>query len=452
MGSFIYIAAVLCPFAMAIVYFSLKKGLEDEEAAVAFDKILICYILILFLVLSVGRVFADDKKPKVVGPIEQQVFGSTATDFPEKGKLYVGDKVVLNRGFEQDIHIPEGGSIAIVSANFNRGWVDYSKPDKEKGTDYTLNRMTVRVSYLVVSPTQIQIDTLAKDKEVFLYDGQGNPILFQQGKTRLQIPSEINGVTQGAYAYATSASTKFLVNYYGAQSFIIDNFQRLEPDMRWHDVSQPMPSNTNAYFGNREFLKSGNYYKYEIDYQYNAKFVAGRNGEVVPNAKDLFAVEVDKVVQEEKKKEQQAEQKSEGNEKDSKKVNADNSGKKDESDKIENPWDGLKFLAKVLVYDEDEVKKAIISSMEKMKFMKQGTRVNGSTDNPAALASDEIFKGMARDLDRAENDVGIIEGANLAAYKGRGDWRYLVKFCMRMFISFVILGYIMKVKERIAAK
>jgi hypothetical protein len=451
MVSFVLIpTSLLCLSLFSLI--DLKEDISSEKRDKLFMTLFTIYIVLLSIFLSVFNVLADEKKPRVVGPIEQQVFGASAGDFPEKGKLYIGDKVILKKGFEQDIHIPEGGSMAIVSAKFNRGYVDFTTPDKEKGTSYTIRKFSIRVSYLVVSPTQIQIDTLAKDKEVFLYDGQGNPILFQQGKTRLQMPSEINGESQGAYAFASSASTRFHKTYYGEWAFVLDNFERLEPDARWHDVRMPMPSDTNQFFGNKEFLKSGNYYEYEIDYQYNAKFVAGRNGQVMPNAKDLFSVEVDKIEQEEAKKEQHAKEKSDGTEKDSKKVNADNSGKKDESDKIENPWDGLKFLAKVLVYDEDEVKKAIISSMEKMKFMKQGTRVNGSTDNPAALASDEIFKGMARDLDRAESNVGIIEGANLEAYKGRGDWRYLVKFCMRMFISFVILGYIMKVKERIAAK
>lgn len=408
------------------------------------------YFLILLLVLSFGRVFADDNKPRIVGPVEQRLFGSSPTDFPEKGKLYIGDKVVLNKGFEQDIHIPEGGSMLIFSIRKRYNYYDYSTPDKEKGTSYTERQHIVYVSYLVVSPTRIRIDTTAQPGQPFLFDELRRPLEYKRLMTRLEMPENINGSNQGAYAYASSTSTYFKKNYRDENSFIIDEFDRLEPNLRLLAVDMPMPSSNNWAQGNREVWKSSvEGWKSIVDYQYNAMFVAGRDGAELSDVKAEYDKETADIksgkAQEEARKQSETEKKN----KESQKVNADNAGKKDKSDEVNNPWDFLKVVGKLLIYDEDEVKKAINSSMTKIKFMANGNKVNGSTFNPANNASFPIWSNTVTALDNAGTNE--LNGAT-ALGTGNVDWRLLTKYSVRMIASFAILGYVMKIKERIAAK
>lgn len=447
MVNFFYFFSILFIFPVLYV---LHQKKSDEEKMDSLDKILILYIVLSFLILSVGRAFADEKKARIVGPVEQRLFGSSPTDFPEKGKLYIGDKVVLNKGFEQDIHIPEGGSMLIFSIRKRYRYDDYSTPDKDKGTRYTERLHTVYVSYLVVSPTRIRIDTAAQPGQPFLFDELRRPLEYKKLMTRLEMPENINGANQGAYAYASSVSTYFKKNYNDDNSFVIDEFERLEPNLRLLSVDSPMPSSTNWAQGNREpWLTSPDGWKSVVDYQYNAMFVAGRDGAELSDVKAEYDKETDDIksgkAQEEAKKQSETEKKN----KDSQKVNSDNAGNKDKSDEINNPWDFLKVTSKLLIYDEDEVKKAINSSMTKIKFMANGNKVNGSTYNPANDASLPIWHNTVAALDNAGTNE--LNGAG-ALGVGNVNWRFVTKYSVRMIASFAILGYVMKVKERIAAK
>ncbi len=438
---------------LSLVFFSLFCGYIYQQDNISvddkmrfLDKSIVIYFVVLLLILSVSRVFADEQQDRQ--RVSNHVFSQKFSAFLEKGTFNIDGKVILNSGFDKTVNYPQNTAIAIISVTHKVGRYVYN--DKTNQTDR--EEWKVRISYLVVSRSGIKFDKSAKGESPFIFDGNNNPLDFKRGVVRNEIDEN---TPDGIYPFATSVSTLFKEDSFWDKAFILDNFERLEPNARYLRTYKPTPVNGNDYYHNdRPFVESRGY-KYEVDYQYNAKFVDGLNGKELTNEKALFDVEVDKIISEEEAKKHLQEVEGDDQKDKNNSINQDNFGKKgkelEENHKNHKPNSLVDWL-EYFVYDEEEVKKAIVSTTSKINSMKGGTeKFNGSTFNPANNASYGIWANTMESLDGANFDENHLVGATSLGV-GRENWRNILKYTIRLIGSFAFAVYVMKIKERIVSK
>lgn len=440
MGSYVYIVLVLCPFAIAIVYFVIRRDLVDEEAMVALDKILFGYVVLLLLFLSVGRAFADDQTDR--DRVMRNVFEKKFSPFLEKGTFSIDGKVIFNSGFEKSVNYPQGTSVALISVTHKFG--GYGQWEKD---NWDYKYYDVRLTYLVVSRNGIKIDQSVKGEKPFIFDNNNNKIPFVNRKTRLDIDEN---TPDGIYAFASSQSTSFL-SANGTYYFIMDPYKRM-PGVYSRNIDAPTEKPNNFWFGNDYPLKQVDKFNYDIDYGYNVQYVNALQGDIVRGDKSLFDVEVDKIINDEKREKEAQKEDSEKQKEENNKVNQDNFGK-DEKEIKEKDTKNNDFgqLWRYFVYDEEEIKKAIASTAAKIDMTKNAAQFDGKQGSPANSASLPIWEKTIDGLDGANfNSNELVGDTELGA--GRVPWRSVLKYTIRMIASFAFALYVMKFKERIVSR
>lgn len=438
---FWYVVLLIVSVAMV----AIRDDLPDERKMDIIDKIIVGFLVFLLIVLSVGRALADDQTDRQ--RITNDLFTKKFSTFLEKGTFNIGGKVIFNSGFTQTVNFPDGTAVAIVSVDRYVAGPSYD----EKQQKYINVSWTVRLSYLVISRNGIKIDKSAKGDKPFIFDNNNRPLDFKR-----EVRTEITESSpDGIYAFASSQSTQFKNDSFWDNAFILDNFDRVEYNARYSRVYKPTPIDGDDFYHNDRPFVEAKGYKYEVDYQYNAKFVDGLNGKEIINEKALFDVEVDKIISEENAKKHLQEVEGDNQKDKNDSINQDNFGKKgkelEENHKDHKPNSLIDWL-EYFVYDEQEVKKAIVSTTSKIESMKGGTeRFNGSTFNPANNASYGIWLHTVENLDNANFDENYLTGAT-ALGVGRVPWRDILKYTIRMIGSFAFAVYVMKIKERIVSK